>query len=278
MIKVNLGCGNRFITEWINIDFVSNHPKVIQHDLRKGIPLESGSVDVTYHSHVLEHFTKKQGEEFLYECYRVLRPNGVIRIAVPDLEQIARLYLQQLESVKNDPNPLTQANYEWSVIEMYDQTIRNYSGGEMANYWSQPVIINENWLNQRVGGEFLSFRNSIKNRNYDINSKKPKSITSKLKMYFKRSTVRDYILTMLSGEPKFIELLELARFRTGGEIHQWMYDSYSLGELLNRIGFKDIRKVDAFNSSINNWPANQWLDVEEGKVRKPDSLFLEARK
>jgi hypothetical protein len=57
-----------------------------------------------------------------------------------------------------------------------------------------------------------------------------------------------------------------------------MYDSYSLSQILNNIGFKEINKVDAFQSNIENWEEYQWLDIENGNVRKPDSLFIEAKK
>ena len=42
-------------------------------------------------------FSKRQGEFFVRECFRVLRPGGLLRLAVPDLEDIARAYLKTLE-------------------------------------------------------------------------------------------------------------------------------------------------------------------------------------
>ena len=80
------------------------------------------------------------------------------------------------------------------------------------------------------------------------------------------------------GVPRFFERFELAPFRTVGEIHQWMYDRYSLGSLLETVGFSQIRIVYAFTSSIPDWEKHQWLDVENGKVRKPDSLIMGAVK
>lgn len=62
-----------------------------------------------------------------------------------------------------------------------------------------------------------------------------------------------------------------------GEIHQWMYDRYSLTELLSRFGGKSIKVTDAYTSSINNWSTYK-LDATESGVRKPDSLFIEAIK
>jgi hypothetical protein len=56
-----------------------------------------------------------------------------------------------------------------------------------------------------------------------------------------------------------------------------MYDRYSLTELLKEVGFSEIIHSNAFESEIENWEEYQ-LDVIDGEVRKPDSLFIEAKK
>ena len=71
MVYLNLGCGNVFHEDWINIDHISSSKQVKQYDISKNIPLENDSVDFLYHSHVLEHLTKKNGLIFLKECHRV---------------------------------------------------------------------------------------------------------------------------------------------------------------------------------------------------------------
>src|SRR5450432_493903 len=163
---LNLGCGDRFIESWINIDFISNSPYVRQHDLNTGIPIGDNSVDVVYHSHILEHFTKGKGEQLVKECFRVLKPGGIIRIAVPDLEQLARQYLINLEKANSDNSEMNAENYNWSLIELFDQMIRNQSGGEMGKYWTREKLINEDYITGRVGFEFKNFRS-----NYEDNKK-----------------------------------------------------------------------------------------------------------
>jgi hypothetical protein len=67
-------------------------------------------------------------------------------------------------------------------------------------------------------------------------------------------------------------------FRWGGEVHQWMYDRLSLGRLLAEAGFEGIEVKSAVESGIAGF-AGYELDADEaGRVRKPDSLFMEARK
>ncbi|WP_041470490.1 class I SAM-dependent methyltransferase [Chloroflexus aggregans] len=62
------------------------------HNLAKGIPFPDNSIDIVYHSHVLEHLDREIAEKFMHEVRRVLRPHGIQRIVVPDFEQLCRDY------------------------------------------------------------------------------------------------------------------------------------------------------------------------------------------
>jgi hypothetical protein len=74
------------------------------------------------------------------------------------------------------------------------------------------------------------------------------------------------------------EMLELGRFRRGGEIHQWMYDQYSLSSLLLETGFRNPTLLGPTESHISNWK-DFHLDTDaDGQVYKPDSMFMEAFK
>jgi len=272
MKYLNLGCGAYYSTnkEWVNIDFVSSEPNVIAHNLLKGIPFDNDTFDFVYHSHVLEHFTKKDGADFIKECSRVLKKNGIIRIAVPDLERIAREYLITLEAgIKEPDNEIARANYEWMVLEMYDQTMRNSRGGEMGNYLHQEVIINEKFVFNRIGEEGRAFRNEYLSKKTTSEPDTKNSILSSLKQYLKS------FITSIKGIDE--KAYAAGKFRFAGEIHQWMYDRYSLTQLLKQNGFEDIVVKDAFNSYLNNWSEYE-IDGKNNVIRKPDSLFMEARK
>jgi|SRR5579883_1442186 predicted SAM-dependent methyltransferase len=117
MLKLNLGCGSHIPNGWVNVDYamgawiaklpilstINKKLKIINfdwsdrifiHDLRKQFPWADNSVDVIYSSHTLEHLSKSEGRHFLRECHRVLKPNGIIRIIVPDLRAIIDKYTQ----------------------------------------------------------------------------------------------------------------------------------------------------------------------------------------
>ncbi len=88
--------------------------------------------------------------------------------------------------------------------------------------------------------------------------------------------LREMLLRLVTG--KDYEMLRLGRFRRGGEVHLWMYDRHSLSELLCAAGFRDPEVVTAAASRIPDW-ANYHLDTEpDGRVYKPDSLFVESAK
>lgn len=282
MKLLNLGCGNSFHKDWINVDFVSNSEYVRQHNLLDGIPIHDNEVDVVYHSHVLEHFSKDDGFHFIEECYRVLNKNGIIRIAVPDLETIVKEYLKNLQFAL-EGNIEAKNNYEWIKLELFDQMVRNESGGDMKNYLYQPIIQNEEYVFKRIGSEGKIIRDSFLNKQI-IKENLNKQINSKAS-FFKLllEKVKGIIFKIKIQKPKYSlaeqesKALNIGKFRMGGEIHQWMHDRYSLSELLIQIGFTDIKVCNAFESEIRNWETYQ-LDVINGKVRKPDSLFIEAKK
>lgn len=282
MKLLNLGCGQMFHKEWANFDFVSNSEYVIQHNLLDGIPINDNDVDVVYHSHVLEHFSKDDGFYFVQECYRVLNKNGIIRIAVPDLETIVKEYLRSLHlAIIGDIE--AKHNYEWIKLELFDQMVRNESGGEMKTYLQQPIIYNESYVFNRIGSEGKIIRESFLSRqtlNHDggnkteLNASGLKRLLKKVKRILYKIKERPSKIALTTEQSK---ALQIGQFRLGGEIHQWMYDRYSLSELLSKAGFTEIKVCSAFISEIQNWETYQ-LDVINGEVRKPDSLFIEAKK
>lgn len=282
MKLVNLGCGQKYHKDWINIDFVSNSRDVIQHNLLDGIPINDNDVDLVYHSHVLEHFSKERGDYFIKECYRILKVNGVIRIAVPDLETIVKEYLNNLQlAMEGDIE--AKHNYEWIKLEMFDQMVRNESGGDMKNYLYQPIVKNESYVFKRIGSEGEIIRESFLNKkvlDQDVKKKiKPKVSILKLFLRKVKSVITKIKVwgTKSSLTEQESKALKIGQFRLGGEIHQWMYDRYSLSELLSQVGFAEIKVCSAFESEIQNWETYQ-LDVINGEIRKPDSLFIEAKK
>jgi len=137
---LNLGCGSKVSPMCVNIDWsiylrLSRNPvaywaarrvlnqsrlqaiedvranvNVMVYDLRKGIPFPDNSVDAVYHSHTLEHIDRNLLDpaqdaalNFTKECLRVLKPGGILRIVVPDLEHFVRDYIKHLDVALENP-------------------------------------------------------------------------------------------------------------------------------------------------------------------------------
>lgn len=265
--KVNLGCGANFHPDWINIDAIKQHPSIIAFDLRKKLPFKSDSIDVIYHSHLLEHFESEKAREFLFECFRVLKPGGIMRVVVPDLEQIARLYLDNLQKAKKGDRRSIEC-YDWTVIELLDQVQRNFPGGKMAKYWqSMPLSVAE-FVQARMGDELINFRQRLATQG---SSRGEISLLNKIKG-------RIFRITSLLKPSRYSEAIRIGRFRLSGEIHNWMYDEYSLMNILSSAGFIKAKRMRANQSWITDF-GKYGLDINgDGKARKPDSLFMETMK
>jgi predicted SAM-dependent methyltransferase len=271
---LNVGCGNKFHKDWINVDMTSNSTDVISANLLNGIPFPDESFDVVYHSQVLEHFPKEKAQDFIKECFRVLKYDGILRVVVPDLENIVDEYKKFLNENIENSNDLSAANYDWIMLEMYDQTVRNYSGGQMAEFIKQPYMINEEYVMGRIGFVGRSIRNSLSSKHTGnvLLDKFKKGFSSV--MLFKKAV--NHILKKIIYK-QMSEISKIGAFRLGGEIHMWMYDRYSLPRLLKNCGFEEVSIKSPVESDIPKWEEYE-LDIKDGLVYDPTSLFVEAKK
>ncbi|SFM99564.1 Methyltransferase domain-containing protein [Algoriella xinjiangensis] len=264
MKYINLGCGPKYSTDkvWLNADMSTTSKDVIECNFLNGIPFGDAEFDTVYHSHVIEHFSKKDAVFFISECFRVLKPNGIIRIACPNLEVIAREYLNNLERANNNVQNADE-DYDWIMLELYDQTVRNKSGGDMLNYFKKKEINNIDYVANRIGNVVREWYNSL--RGQEVNSDQ-KFLAKK----FSLSSFFSYNNKENELEQNYSEI---GKFRLGGEIHQWMYDRFSLKRLLEKVGFKDVIVRTATESYIESWSSYQLDNPEETA-----SIFIEARK
>jgi len=125
-VKVNLGSALEVAPGWVNVDgslkillarcpnFVArlahrfltdskNMPReqflmllsnniFFHYNLKYGVPLPGSSADFIFTSHMLHHLYRDEAARLLADAFRVLKPGGTIRVAVPNLEYIFSLY------------------------------------------------------------------------------------------------------------------------------------------------------------------------------------------
>lgn len=159
---LNLACGTVTDPRWNNVDFsdyipLRKHPllasslrkigllsearyqrlqtmdpDIIRWNLARGIPFHSDSFDVVYHSHFLEHLTQSQGKSFLVECHRVLKPGGILRVVVPDLELLEAKYYKSLFGSNEE--------HEAAIAKLFQQMVRSEcSGTEEQKPWVRRI-------------------------------------------------------------------------------------------------------------------------------------------
>ncbi len=245
---------------------------VMAHDICEGLPFDDGTFDVVYHSHVLEHLSPVDGESLVSECHRVLRPGGVLRMVVPDLERIAELYLQMLRKAWHRESSASD-NYAWMKLELLDQMVRKKSGGLMGPYMIDYAKSNREFVEARVGRE--------------IDSCEPVQMTGFVnrtgwarrmrdRFHNARLAITRHTIRLLMGS-EYASAFDEGVFRQQGEIHRWMYDRFSLRQLVEGQGFTGFTVCQADESQIECF-ADFQLDVAGSKARKPDSLFVECQK
>lgn len=114
---VQYGCGLSAPDGWINFDASPTlrlqkipvagalvtrgrtaFPKSVRYgDVTRGLPIQSGSCDGVYASHVLEHLALDDFYRALDETLRILRVGGRFRLIVPDLHDLALEYVKAIE-------------------------------------------------------------------------------------------------------------------------------------------------------------------------------------
>lgn len=269
--KLNFGCGARYSPGWENIDFYSPGPEVRRVNLVRGFPYPDGSFEAVYSSHVLEHFTKRQCFEMLRECFRVLRPGGVVRVVVPDLGVTIDEY-QRIRGMA-DSDPDKAGRYRWIMIELLDQLVRTERNGEWGRTLRQ--IDDDAW--RPVAGYV---RERLQLGSEPVVSPPKTTLRTKLKGFRQKISSRAVywwlrVVRMLVPS----SLRPFVFVNTGvGEKHLWMYDEYGMRTMLSDAGFVDISRMTYDRSAIPGF-AEDYLDCNrDGSQYKSLSLYMEARK
>lgn len=90
--RVNIGCGKFPRAGWINADNKMRPGVDRIADLREDLPFPDASVDYAVAIHVLPHIRLDGMVPALERIRRILKPGGVLRLALPDLEKAIEAY------------------------------------------------------------------------------------------------------------------------------------------------------------------------------------------
>jgi len=120
-MKLHLGCGKRYLNGYIHIDKANyDHIDYISSVDTLDM-IEDDSCKLVYASHVLEYFDRNEVQFVLSEWQRVLKKNGILRIAVPDFKSLVKIYGDTKE-LNNIIGPL-YGRWDTSKEVIYHKTV-----------------------------------------------------------------------------------------------------------------------------------------------------------
>jgi hypothetical protein len=155
-IKVNLACCDVFVTgdKWVSLDNSPFSFDVRQANFLGCLSLPDGEANLVYSSHFLEPIPCGDVPAFLTECRRIIASGGVLRLILPDLENLCRAFLD-----RRAQNEHQKADFIF--LEMIDQCVRHESGGELGRKYNAlkhaPEEMSDliNFVRERTGENLL---------------------------------------------------------------------------------------------------------------------------
>jgi len=129
-IWLNIGCGKQHLSGFVNMDIEQPYDKKL--DARKGLPYPDQTVDGVYSEHFFEHLTQAEGLGFLRETRRVLKPGGIVRVAMPDLDAFVHRYVS--EDWRGDGD-MFKLGFDWVAnrCEMLNLGMREWGHKHLYN-------------------------------------------------------------------------------------------------------------------------------------------------
>jgi len=266
--------------DWTNVLFSIASPSADErdiqyHDVRKPLAFAEETFDAAYVLHIVEHLTPAEAASFVNELHRVLKPGGIVRISTPDLEDICRSYLRQLDECRTSRTKLNLVRYRWAVLELLDQMVREQPGGLMTRACALGDFDPE-FAKRRFGDVFAEFAPSpsVPQTGGKPLAKRLAAITwsslaASIRWRFRAAIDPGYKMRLRTflNEP-----------RNTGELNKWMYDELSLERLLECGGFQDYRRQDHRSSMIPGWNRYVFDQSTYGAHAIEPSLYAEARK
>lgn len=115
---------------------------ILAHDISKGLPFKSQTVDVIFHSHFLEHLDRSVVPNFLRETRRVLKTGGIHRLVVPNFAVACLAYVSHLEKCYSSEHEA--ARHDSFIADILEQSVRRDAHGTSKQKSIRRII--ETWI------------------------------------------------------------------------------------------------------------------------------------
>jgi len=99
-IKLHLGCGERKMPDFINIDIRKTEAVDVIGDISKDLPYEDETVDLIYSCANIEHFGRKEWIEIIKYWFKLLKTGGTLRLSTADFEEVCKEYTENKDITK----------------------------------------------------------------------------------------------------------------------------------------------------------------------------------
>ncbi len=171
---INFGSGTFFHNRWKNYDYpgLTDYYKSVQGsdgedfysinlcDPNLSVPEKNESVDLIYCSHTLEHIDAKSSNRFLIECFRILKKNGVMRVALPNTKN--DFFLLRCILSQNSISKEIKQNYLRKVASHILTDTQKLSMEEIIDLSNQTKQDSEKFFNNsiKMNNDFAEFKES----------------------------------------------------------------------------------------------------------------------
>jgi SAM-dependent methyltransferase len=102
--RLHLGCGNIRLPGFCNVDILTTAAVDVVSDISKLDNFADDSIELIYACHVLEHFSHDAAVGVLRRWFEVLAPGGELRISVPDIDRIVKIYTENWQHFQTPGN------------------------------------------------------------------------------------------------------------------------------------------------------------------------------
>lgn len=157
-VLVHIGCGEQDDHRYINVDerpFPHVHYVSSVFEIDK--IFKTHSVDLFYLCHILEHVSHQKLSDVIEKLYRCLKPDGLLRISVPNFDSMIEIYKEEL-SISSIVNPLMggqdySENFHHSLFnKSYLSGLMRKVGFKEVREWdanSAPFHNFDDWSNRK---------------------------------------------------------------------------------------------------------------------------------
>ena len=132
--RLQIGCGRFKQKGWLNTDISCSIPDIYYLNAAKKYPFPNNSFRYIYSEHLFEHLNISQAIVMLQECFRVLKPNGKLRLSMPNFHFLMDLYF-------HPDKEINKKYLDWSFSKYIDN-----NDISIVNKHSYPIYVINNFF------------------------------------------------------------------------------------------------------------------------------------